>query len=316
MTRSVLRKVNVGIDVGKRQLDVHIHETDQSVCFANDATGVRQLALLLLEFPVERVVIEATGRLEHRFVAEALERGLPVIVVQPLLVRRYAGAIGRLAKTDALDARLIAEFAAVVKPAFRHPIDENTRYIKDLLVRRRQLLQMSTMEKNRRQIMPEALQPGIEQLLATLAEQVKLIDACLAEAVQAQHAWRQNAELLASVPGVGPASIYTLLADLPELGRLTPREISALVGVAPMNRESGSWRGKRRIRGGRASVRTALYMASLSATRFNPVIKAFYQRLLTQGKHKKAALTACIHKLVIILNAMIRDQVPWRQQEV
>lgn len=316
MTRSKLCKVNVGIDVGKHQLDVHIHETGQAVNFANDERGVRQLSLLLQEYPLDRVVIEATGRLERRFVSEALERDLPVIVVQPLLVRRYAGAIGLLAKTDALDARLIAEYAAVVQPAYRRPVDENTRYIKDLLVRRRQLIEMSTMEKNRRQIMPEVLQPGIERLLGELTEQVKLLDRCLEEAVQAKAEWQQNAVLLASVPGIGPTSIYTLLADLPELGRLSPREISALVGVAPMNRESGSWRGKRRIRGGRVSVRTALYMASLSATRFNPVIRDFYQRLLAQGKHKKVALTACIHKLVIMLNAMIRDQVPWRHQEV
>lgn len=316
MTRSTLRKVNVGIDVGKVRLDVHIHETGQAVSFPNTERGTRQLALLLKEFPVERVVIEATGRLERGFVSEALERGLPVIVVQPLLVRRYAGAIGLLAKTDALDAKLIAEFAAVVKPALRRPVDENTRYIKDLLVRRRQLMEMSTMEKNRRHIMPPVLQAGITRLIDELAEQIKDIDRCLDEAVQAKPEWQQNAELLASVPGIGAASIYALLADLPELGKLSSKEISALVGVAPMNRESGSWRGKRRIRGGRVTVRTALYMASLSATRFNPAIKAFYQRLLAQGKHKKVALTACIHKLVIMLNAMIRDQVPWRAQEV
>lgn len=316
MTRSALHKVNVGIDVGKAQLDVHIHETGQALSFPNTEKGTRQLALLLGEFAVERVVIEATGRLERRFVGEALERGLPVIVIQPLLVRRYAGAIGLLAKTDALDARLIAEFAAVVKPAFRRPVDENTRYIKDLLVRRRQLMEMSTMEKNRRHIMPPVLQEGIMRLIEELAEQIKDIDRCLDEAVQAKPEWQHNAELLASVPGIGVASIYALLADLPELGKLSPKEISALVGVAPMNRESGSWRGKRRIRGGRVTVRTALYMASLSATRFNPAIKVFYQRLLAQGKHKKVALTACIHKLVIMLNAMIRDQVPWRYQEV
>lgn len=316
MTRSALRKVNVGIDVGKAHLDVHIHETGQAVRFENTDIGVRQLALLLTEFPVERIVVEATGRLERRFVGEALERGLPVIVMQPLMIRRYAGAIGLLAKTDALDARLIAEFAAVVKPAFRRPVDENTRYIKDLLVRRRQLLEMSTMEKNRRHIMPEALHEDIQCLLDEITRQVKHIDQCLDDAVQAQAAWQRNAQLLISVPGIGPTTIYTLLADLPELGSLSPREISALVGVAPMNRESGRWRGKRRIRGGRASVRTTLYMAMLSAVRYNPPIRAFYQRLLAQGKHKKVALTACIHKLVIMLNAMIRDQVPWRYQEV
>lgn len=316
MTRSALNKVNVGIDAGKAQLDVCIHESQQQVSFPNTPRGIRQLTLLLCEFEVERIVIEATGRLERPFVQAALERGLPVIVMQPLKIRRYAGAIGLLAKTDALDARLIAEFAAVVRPAFRRPVDENTRYIKDLLVRRRQLLEMSTMEKNRLQVMPASMSDEIQALIDEIARQVKLIDKRLDEAVQVQPEWQRNAELLVTAPGVGPATIYTLLADLPELGSLSPKQIAALVGVAPMNRESGSWRGKRRIRGGRASVRTTLFMATLSAVRFNPPIKAFYQRLLAQGKHKKVALTACIHKLLIMLNAMIRDQAPWRHQEV
>ena len=315
MARPKCSSVNVGIDVGKFQLDVHIHETGQALSFPNDPSGIRQLVLLLELFPVERIVIEATGRQEHAFVQDALAHGLPVIVMQPIKIRRYAGAIGLLAKTDALDARLIAEFAAVTRPPLRQPVDENTRYIRDLLVRRRQLLQMSTMEKNRLHIMPPHLADDIQRLIAELQHQVKQIDRSLDQAVQVQAQWQQQFERLIAVPGLGPTTIYTLLADLPELGQLTAREIAALVGVAPFNRDSGKLRGRRRIKGGRASVRTTLYMAMLSAVRYNPPIRAFYERLLAQGKHKKVALTACMRKLIVMLNAMVRDNTEWRFQE-
>lgn len=315
MARHTLSNVNVGIDTGKSQLDVCIHESQQFVSFGNDARGIRQLVLLLDMFPVERIIIEATGRLEHPFVEAALARGLPVIVMQPIKIRRYAGAIGLLAKTDKLDARLIAEFAAVMKPPFRCPVNANTRYIRDLLVRRRQLLRISTMEKNRLQIMPEHLTDDIQQLINELQRQVKQIDHHLDEAVQVQSEWQEQFERLIAVPGLGPTTVYTLISDLPELGKLTARQISALVGVAPFNRESGRMRGRRRFKGGRASVRTTLHMAILSAVRFNPPIQAFFERLLAQGKHKKVALTACMHKLLVMLNAMVRDQADWRFQE-
>lgn len=315
MARPQHASVNVGIDTGKAHLDVCIHETKQFVSFANAPQDIHRLVLLLDLFPVERIVIEATGRLERAFVEAALERGLPVIVMQPIKIRRYAGAIGLLAKTDKLDAALIAEFAATVKPPLRRPVDENTRYIRDLLVRRRQLLQMSTMEKNRLQIMPPHLAGDIRTLIDELQRQVKQIDHHLDDAVQVQSAWQQQFERLIAVPGLGPTTVYTLLADLPELGKLSARQISALVGVAPFNRESGKLRGRRQIKGGRSSVRTTLYMAMLSAVRFNPPIRAFYQRLLAQGKHKKVALTACMHKLLVMLNAMVRDDAEWRFQE-
>lgn len=307
--------VNIGIDTGKAHLDVYIHETQQFVRFANDEKDIHRLVLLLEMYPVARIVIEATGRLESVFVAAALERGLPVIVMQPIKIRRYAGAIGLLAKTDQLDAKLIAEFAATVKPPFRQPVDQNTRYIRDLLVRRRQLLQMSTMEKNRLQVMPTHLTDDIETMIIELQRQVKQIDHSLDDAVQVQSEWQQQFERLIKVPGLGPTTVYTLLADLPELGKLSAREISALVGVAPFNRESGKLRGKRRIKGGRTSVRTTLYMAMLSAVRYNPPIRAFYERLLAKGKHKKVALTACMHKLLVMLNAMVRNNAEWRFQE-
>ena len=316
MARNTALKVNVGIDTGKAQLDVAIHETQQSVSFANDEVGVQRLVLLLQEFVPERIVIEATGRLESRFVEAALEAGLPIIVLQPIKIRRYAGAIGLLAKTDALDARLIAEFAAVVKPPLRQGVDQKTRHIKDLLARRRQLLQIATMEKNRRQIMPEYLRADIERLLEELQRQVKKLDQLLDEATSLQPQWQARFEQLIAVPGLGPTTIYTLLGELPELGRLSAKEISALVGVAPFNRDSGKLRGRRRIRGGRSSVRTALYMATLSATRYNAPIKQFYERLLAKGKHKKVALTAYMHKLLIMLNAMVRDGTQWQVKNV
>lgn len=311
MTSTQKPPVNVGVDTGKSQLDVYLHETHQFVQFSNDKVGIRRLILLLEEYEVERIVIEATGRLEHAFAEAAFDAGYPLVVVQPIMVRRYAGAIGQLAKTDRLDAKLIAEYAAVVKPKVRQRVASETRVIKDLLVRRRQLLQMSTMEKNRLHIMPEALADDIEALLKELHRQIKAIDKQLQVAMSASEQWQSTYDRLINVPGLGDTTVYTLLADLPELGKLSHREISALVGVAPYNRESGRMRGRRKIRGGRASVRTALYMAVLSATRYNPPIKAFYERLLAKGKHKKTALTACVRKLVVMLNAMMKNNAEW-----
>ncbi|EGW52889.1 IS110 family transposase [Candidatus Endoriftia persephone] len=238
---------------------------------------------------------------------------MPVVVANPLQVRRYAGAIGLLAKTDAFDARLIADFDAIVKLPVRQLVDTKSREIKDLLVRRRQLVAMATMEKNRLTIMPKALLPDIHRHLQHLNRQIEKIDATLEAAVRAAPEWAKTREILLSVPVVGPTTLYTLLADLPELGRLKPKQIAALTGVAPFNRDSGRLRGKRRIRGGRASVRTVLYMGVLSSIQCNPILRRFYNRLVAQGKHKKVAITACIRKLIVILNAMVRDQQKWNE---
>lgn len=305
--------VNVGIDVSKAVLDVHVLERDRSWSVANDEAGIRALLGRLKRYNLARVVVEGTGRLEQRFVREALAQQLPVIVVSPLRVRRYAEALGLLAKTDELDAYLIAAFAAAVELPVQAPADPEASKIKDLIIRRRQLIEMRTMEKNRLPIMPEELADGITAHIAMLDEQVDILDRQLDRAVQNHSRWRQRRDILTSMPGVGKTVAYTLLGDLPELGTLNRKQIAALTGVAPFNRDSGKSRGRRRIRGGRATTRTALYLSVLSAMRFNPEIKRFYERLVASGKHKKVAMTACIRKMVTMLNAMVRDNVTWKE---
>ena len=304
--------VNVGIDVGKAQLDVCLLERDIKLQVANQEDAIRALIARLARYRLARIVIEATGRLEQPLVRAALAKGLPIIVVSPLKIRRYAGAIGQLAKTDAIDARLIAQFGAAVKPEAHAPTDPQARKIKDLMVRRRQLTDMRTMEKNRQQVMPADFHDSIDTLIAVFDQQIKVLDQCLDQAVDQHCVWRHKRELLTSMPGIGNTVAYTLLGDLPELGTLSRKQIAALTGVAPFNRDSGRMRGKRRIRGGRASSRTALFLSAMSAVRFNPDIKRFYERLVKSGKHRKVALTACIRKIVTARNAMLRDNVPWK----
>ena len=306
--------VNVGIDVGKDQLDVFIHEAQLHFTVTNDSPGIRRLLGRIVRYRPTRVVVEATGRREYDFVVAAAQRGLPVIICQPLLVRRYAAASGILAKTDKIDAGILASYAAVMKPAVRPVALGNLRKIRDLTTRRRQLIEMSTMEKNRLDVMPKALAVDIRRHLRHLQAQIDKLDRLIAELVESIDEWREKRDILASAPGIGPQVINTLLADLPELGTLTNKQIAALVGVAPFNRDSGRFRGKRRIRGGRASVRTVLFMAMLSSIQHNPVIRSAYRRLLANGKHKKVALTACMRKMICILNAMLRDQVRWREK--
>jgi transposase len=235
-----------------------------------------------------------------------------VIVVSPLKIRRFAEVIGQLAKTDAIDARLIAQFAATVKPVARTASDVNAQAIRDLVVRRRQLTSLRTMEKNRRQVMPKELKSSIDRIIKVLNRELKLLEQLIDGAIDQHTASRHKRELLTSMPGIGNSVAATLIGDLPELGSLDRREIASLTGVAPFNRDSGAFHGKRRIRGGRAQSRTALFLSAMVATRFNPDIKRFYERLLSTGKHKKVALIACIRKIVTALNAMLRDNVPWR----
>jgi len=311
MTKPLL-PLNVGVDVGKSQLDLYLLERDRALTVPNDEHAIASLVRRLRRYRLERIVIEATGRLEQPFVRAALAAGLPVVVVSPLKVRRFADAIGLLAKTDAIDARLIARFAAAVKPVARPASDANAQTIKDLVVRRRQLVALRTMEKNRRQVMPQELKTGIDRIIKTLDRELKRLEQLVDHAVEQHAPSRHKRELLTSMPGIGNSIAATLLGDLPELGSLNRREIASLTGVAPFNRDSGKLRGKRRIRGGRAHSRTALYLSAMVATRFNPDIKRFYERLVSAGKHKKVALTACIRKIVTALNAMLRDNVPWQ----
>ena len=314
MAKQTNAGVNVGIDVGKSQLDVVIHERDLHLTFPNTPENIKKLLSRLARYNLQRIVLEATGRREYELVAQAVDRNLPVIVANPMYIRRFAGAAGILAKTDKIDAAVIAYYAATMQPPVRKLISKNIRKFKDLVARRRQLIEMATMEKNRLDVMPRALKIDIKRHVLQIQRHIDKLDKKLADIVESIGEWREKRDRLLTVPGVGPAVVNTLLADLPELGQLNKKEIAALTGVAPYNRDSGALRGKRRIRGGRASVRTMLFMAVLTSVQHNPVIRAHYQRLVAAGKHKKVALTACIRKLVVILNAMLKSGTNWNEK--
>lgn len=313
MTNLKKRKtiVNVGVDVGKASLDVCIYETDAYWQEENTAEGIQRILKRLAHYRVERLVMEATGRYEFELAQAAYRKLLPVCIIKPSAVRQYAKADNRLAKTDKLDAQLIAEYGAVMQPAVTPRKSKNLLAIKDLIARRRQLMGMRTQELNRKQIMGKGFQVSCNRMIRHLDQEIARIEKQLAKHVEAETAWSEKQAILKTAPGVGNTLVYTLLADLPEIGDLTRREIAALVGLAPMNRDSGKLRGKRRIQGGRYTVRTVLYMATLSAITCNPVIKAFYRQLVAQGKHKKVALTACMRKFITMLNAMVRDKCEW-----
>ena len=303
----------VGIDVSQEWLDVGIRPTDgPAECVANDAAGIDALVSRLEALGPARIVLEATGGLEQPLVAALAAAGLPVALVNPRQVRDFARASGRLAKTDALDAAVLAHFAEAVPVPLRPLPDAETRQLRELLARRRQLLAMLVAEGQRLRAAGPALRAGIEAHIAWLEQERERIEAELQTSIQDSPHWRAQDQLLQSVPGVGPQLSRTLLAQLPELGQVDRRQVAALVGVAPYNRDSGHWRGRRSIWGGRATVRAALYMGALVATRYNPVISDYYQRLLDRGKPKKVALTACMRKLLVILNAILKSNTPWQ----
>ena len=304
--------VNVGIDVGKWFLDVCLYEKDLHWQVENNPEGVRKLLGRLGRYQVERLVMEATGRYQLLLAEQAFKKGLPVCIVKPLAVRRYAQALGKLAKTDKIDAQVIAEFGARVEPIITLAKSKNLMLIKDLLSRRRQLVNMRTKELNRVKIMGKALEVSCKRIIRTLDLEIARMEKLLDRLIENESEWAEKKALLKTAPGIGDTMVYTLLADLPELGTMTNKQAAALVGVAPMNRDSGKMKGKRRIQGGRYSVRTTLYMATLSATLCNPIIKEFYQRLTAQGKHNKVALTACMRKFIVMLNAMVRDNCEWQ----
>lgn len=308
------KKVNVGIDVSKEQLDIHIHERNLHFTVDNTPSGVNKALGRLGRYQVIRLVVEATGRYEHLLIQTSLDRGVPIIIAQPLMIRRYGQAIGQLAKTDKIDAQLIAQYAAVIQPEVRTHHSRAILKIRDYLARRRQLMGMLTMEKNRLQIMPKCLHADIRRHITHMQRQVEKVDTILMALVEKETSWKAKRDIMLSMPGIGHGVVNTLLGDLPELGHLNNKQIAALTGVAPMNRDSGLFKGKRRIKGGRASVRTILYMATLTSIQHNPVIRTFYQRLVAQGKHKKVALTACIRKMITILNAMVRDGTMWNKK--
>ncbi len=304
----------VGIDVAKEMLDVALRPTGERWRVAHDAAGLEQLVARLqaLAAAPARVVLEATGGLELELVGALAAAALPVVVVNPRQTRDFARATGTLAKTDALDAAVLAHFAEAVRPPLRPLSDAQTQTLRQLLTRRRQLVGMRVAEGQRLTRAGAAVRPGIEAHIAWLEQQLSALEDELRQALQQSPVWRERDALLRSVPGVGEQLSLTLLAELPELGRLDRRQAAALVGVAPFNRDSGRLRGRRTIWGGRARVRAVLYMGALSASRHNPLIRAFYQRLLAAGKPKKVALTACMRKLLVILNAMLKHHTPWR----
>ena len=304
--------VFVGIDVSKDQLDVAIRPSGETWQVANTDLGIATLVNRLVKVEPALVVLEATGRLESAAVSAMAVAGIPLAIVNPRQVRDFARSTGRLAKTDKLDAQMLARFADVVRPEPRPLPDETQQRIEALLVRRRQLLGMVTAERNRRRRAPALTRVEIDEHIAWLQVRVEAIEDELNKTIRSSPLWRDKVALLRSVPGVGPMLAATIVAQLPELGVLTHKEIASLVGVAPLNRDSGHWRGKRTIWGGRPQVRAALYMSALVATQFNPLIRPFYKRLLATGKPKKLALTACMRKLLTILNAIAHRGQPWR----
>jgi transposase len=308
-------KVYVGIDVAKASMDMAVHKSEKRWSFSNEDKGILQAVFCLQELAPALIVLEATGGIEMPLVAALAAAGLPVVVANPRQIRDFARATGKLAKTDVIDARVIAHFAAAIKPTSRPLPDDQAQEFESILTRRRQVVEMITAEKNRLGYTRSNLVVEfIKDHIAGLERELDKLDNNLRSSVRGSPVWRDKDDLLRSVPGVGPVLSFTLLADLPELGTLDRRQIAALVGVAPFNRDSGNFRGKRAVWGGRAKVRAVLYMATVSATRYNPVMRTFYQRLCAAGKEKKVALTACMRKLLTILNAMLKHRTPWRYE--
>jgi transposase len=306
----------VGIDVSKGTLDVCVRPDGGKQVFLNTDAGIAELVKRLLELAPTRSVVEATGGFEVLLVSALSVALLPVVVVTPRQIRHFARSIGRLAKTDAIDAQVIAHFAEAIHPELRPVPDEHNRALAETLARRRQIVEMITAEKNRQTRARGAIQDQIHQHVLYLERTLASLDDDLGRQIKQNPNWRERDQLLKTVPGVGKVLASTLLANLPELGQLSNKQIAALVGVAPHNRDSGALRGQRSVWGGRAPIRATLYMATLVATRFNPVIQAFYDRLLAVGKARKCALVACMRKLLTILNAMISHHAPWSANHV
>jgi transposase len=307
------KEIYVGIDVSKARLDVHVLPSREAWTTENQDSVMSALVSRLAALEPSLIVMEATGGMERRVLAALLVAKLPAVAVNPRQVRDFAKSTGQLAKTDALDAGVLALFAERIRPAVRPVPDEQTRELEALLVRRRQVVEMIVAERNRLTAAPpsQRVVRGIRKTIKCLESQLEDFDGDIDEAIRNSPAWRKKDELLRSTPGVGKVVSRTLLAHVPELGALTRQQLAALIGVAPLNCDSGVFRGRRQIWGGRAQVRAVLYMAVLSAIRRNPVIKAFYDRLIRAGKLPKVAITACMRKLLTILNAMVRSNSPW-----
>ncbi len=309
-------EINVGIDTGQVMLDVYVRPLGEFQSFENNVKGIRAAIRFIRKFEPDRVLIEATGRLEMAFFCAAHKTGLPVCVCNPIQVRKFAQSCGRLAKTDKLDAQDIAYYGETMKPNLSRLKPEKLRLLSDLLTVRSQCLDMSTMQKNRLQRMPKTVQKPIRNVLNSIAKEIVRIDQQLDQLVAEIPHYQERVDQLTSAKGVGKVLAYTLLSDLPELGNLNRKEIAALVGVAPMNRDSGKHKGKRKIRAGRHKVRTVLFVSMLSAIQCHPKLKPMYQRLVAAGKPKKVAIIACMRKQLIILNTMVKNGTYWDENMV
>lgn len=305
------KRLYVGIDISKDRLDLAVHSRHEVRSFANTAMGIKKVVRFVKNLGSVLVVMEATGGYEISLAAALGDAGIPTAIVNPRQTRDYARSTGKLAKTDAIDARILAAFAAAVRPEPRTLADVQTLELREILARRSELSEMITAEKNRLHHARGVVREHIVAHLAWLTKSLAEMESELRRFIKQSPLWREEDNLLKSVPGIGFVTASTLIASLPELGKLDRRQIAALVGVAPFNRDSGKMRGKRSCWGGRANVRTALYMPAVVATRFNPVIKRLYQRLLAAGKLKKVAITACMRKLLTIVNAMIKHHTTW-----
>ena len=302
----------VGIDVSKTQLDIAERPGNKRWSAVNAEADIGKVVETVGALSPQVIVIEATGGMEVPLVAALSQARLPVVVVNPRQVRDFAKAVGRLAKTDRIDAEILAHFGEAVKPDVRLLKDEDTQTLAALVMRRRQVIEMLTAEKNRLGISPKVVHKDIQQHIVWLQGRLEDIDRNLDSAIRKSPVWREKDDLLRSVPGVGNILSVSLITGLPELGTLSRRQIAALVGVAPLNRDSGLFRGKRTVWGGRSHLRSVLYMATLSASRFNPAISRFYRRLVEAGKKPKVALTACMRKVLVILNAIMKNRIPWQ----
>lgn len=303
----------IGIDVSKDHLDLADSIDPNPRQFQNDEAGIASLVDHLISIRPTLIVLEATGGLEIPITSSLYAKRLPVAVVNPRHVRNFAKATGKLAKTDVIDAKVLAHFASAVRPEVRQIKDDETRELAALVTRRRQLIGMLTSEKTRRRQSSKPIQDDIQVHIEWLNQRLKELDDNLSKTIKNSSIWRESSSIIQSIPGAGPVLAISLLADLPELGTLNRKQIAALVGVAPFNRDSGRFRGRRSVWGGRAQIRSVLYMVALTATRHNPIIKEFYQRLIQKGKKTKVAITACMRKLITILNTMLKNRTVWNQ---
>jgi transposase len=302
----------IGIDVSKDHLDFAIRPSGEKLRCLNTDEGVDPLIGKLQSLKPALIVLEATGRYHQLILGRLLGAGLPAIAINPRQARDFARALGRLAKTDAIDAAILAEFAEKIRPPMRAVADDATQELEALCTRRRQLVGMLSAEKNRLHTAPRRIRPVIQKHIHWLEKDIAQIEKDLDKQIRSSSAWREKDDLLRTCKGIGPVTTYTMLSCLPELGTLSGRQISALAGVAPFNDDTGKHKGPRHVRGGRLDVRTVLYMATLAAIRHNSIIRAFHQKLIAAGKAKKVAITACMRKLLTILNAMLRDKTPWQ----